>query len=97
MALKRLPVLFFVAESTAKGRLQPRKGLRDGREVERKSAHKSLLHFEICIQVNEYTEKCMKNTAEKVWKNKMQHVKCDETILKTVKRNTDVTNLRYLG
>ena len=34
--------LFFVAESTAKGRLQPRKGLRDGREVERKSAHKSL-------------------------------------------------------
>ncbi len=24
MALKRLPVLFFVAESTAKGRLQPR-------------------------------------------------------------------------
>ena len=31
MALKRLPVLFFVAESTAKGRLQPRKGLRDGR------------------------------------------------------------------
>ena len=66
MALKRLPVLFFVAESTAKGRLQPRKGLRDGRGVERKSAHKSLLHFEICIQVNEYTEKCMKNTAEKV-------------------------------
>ena len=30
MALKRLPVLFFVAESTAKGRLQPRKGLREG-------------------------------------------------------------------
>jgi len=27
----------------------------------------------------------------------MQHVKCDETILKTVKRNTGVTNLRYLG
>lgn len=49
MALKRLPVLFFVAESTAKDRLQPRKGLRDGRGVERKSAHKSLLHFEICI------------------------------------------------
>lgn len=39
----------------------------------------------------------MKNTAETVQKNKMQHVKCDETILKTVKRNTDVTNLRYLG
>ena len=39
----------------------------------------------------------MKNTAEKVQKNKMQHVKCDETILKTVKCNTDVTNLRYLG
>lgn len=39
----------------------------------------------------------MKNIAEKVWKNKMQHVKCDETILKTVKSNTDVTNSRYLG
>lgn len=39
----------------------------------------------------------MKNTAEKVQKNKMQHVKCDETILKTVKRNTGVTNSRYLG
>ena len=31
----------------------------------------------------------MKNIAEKVWKNKMQHVKCDETILKTVKKLHD--------
>ena len=35
MALKRLPVLFFVAESTAKGWLQPRKGLRKGSETEK--------------------------------------------------------------
>ena len=35
MALKRLPVLFFVAESTAKGRLQPRKGLREGSGTEK--------------------------------------------------------------
>ena len=35
MALKRLPVLFFVAESTAKGLLQPRKGLREGSGTEK--------------------------------------------------------------
>jgi hypothetical protein len=37
MALKRLPVLFFVAESTAKGRLQPRKGLREGSGTEKRT------------------------------------------------------------
>ena len=35
MALKRLPVLFFVAESTAKGLLQPRKGVREGSGTEK--------------------------------------------------------------
>ena len=39
----------------------------------------------------------MKNIAEIVLQNKMQHEKCDKTPLKTAKRNTDVTNLRYLG
>ena len=38
-----------------------------------------------------------KTLQKKCRKNKMQHVKCDKTILKTVKRNTGVTNSRYLG
>jgi hypothetical protein len=43
MALKRLPVLFFVAESTAKGRLQPRKGLREGSGTEKRTQKSVIL------------------------------------------------------
>ena len=82
MALKRLPVLFFVAESTAEGRLRLRKGLREGSETAI-SAHKSLLHFKICIQTNKHSKIYIKTVTENVLQSKMQHVKCDEMPLKT--------------
>jgi hypothetical protein len=48
MALKRLPVLFFVAESYSQRPAAAQKRAAGG-EWDGKSAHKSLLHFEICI------------------------------------------------
>ena len=58
MVLKRLPVLFFLLQKVQpRGRLQLRKGLREGSGMA-KSAHKSLLHLKYAfkrINMQKYT------------------------------------------